>query len=315
LNVLAGVDEAGLGPILGPLVVAGVALSGPEGADAWQLLADVISRERTEKGKVRVADSKKVNQGQRGLQRLEETALAFWGARHGALPADLQSLLETCGVDLAPLQRCPWYEDLRLPLPLRADAGLVELTAARLERALAKAGIELRALAVRPVDVEEFNRWIDATDNKSRAHFRAYARVIAELLAVLPAGSHLVADRCGGLVHYVPSLRRAYPKVRVRVLAEGPALSSYEVATRAGPVRVTFAAQGEDHAFPTALASCIAKYVRELMICLLNRWFEARVPGLRPTAGYYTDGRRFLADVGAIVAQEGFPRRRLIRSR
>ena len=68
-------------------------------------------------------------------------------------------------------------------------------------------------------------------------------------------------------------------------------------------------------AFPTALASCAAKYFRELMLRPLNRWFAERVPGLRPTAGYYSDGRRFLADVGAIVEARGFPRARLIRSR
>lgn len=315
MNVLAGVDEAGLGPILGPLVVAGAALAGPAGTDPWQRLCSVVSRDRTEKGKLRVADSKKVNQGRRGLQHLEETVLGFWGAWRGTLPTDLEDLLHTCGVDTEPLRRCPWYRDLALPLPLRADAGLVELQAHQLGRALAAADIRVERLAVRPVDVEEFNQLIEDTDNKSRAHFQAYSRVIAELLAVLPGGAHLVADRCGGIVHYMPSLRRSYPAATVRVLDESPALSRYEIDTRTGPVRVTFAARGEDHSFPTALASCMAKYVRELMLCLLNRWFEARVPGLRPTAGYYTDGHRFLADIGALIERRDFPRARLIRSR
>lgn len=315
LNVLAGVDEAGLGPILGPLVVAGTAFEGPAGTDPWQRLGTVVSRERTEKGKLRVADSKKVNQGRRGLQRLEETVLGFWGAWRGALPTDLEDLLHTCGVDTEPLRRCPWYHDLALPLPLRADPGLVELQAHQLARALAAADIGIQRLTVRPVDVEEFNRLIEDTDNKSRAHFQAYSRVIAELLALLPGGAHLVADRCGGIVHYLPSLHRAYPAASIRVLDESASLSRYEIGTRTGPVRVSFAARGEDHSFPTALASCIAKYVRELMLCLLNRWFEARVPGLRPTAGYYTDGNRFLADIGELIGQRDFPRARLIRCR
>ena len=46
MNFLAGVDEAGLGPILGPLVVAGVAMSGPEGKDPWQLLGWHVSKGR-----------------------------------------------------------------------------------------------------------------------------------------------------------------------------------------------------------------------------------------------------------------------------
>src|SRR5689334_1316871 len=44
VNILAGVDEAGLGPILGPLVVGGVALAGPAGTDPWQLLRRHVAR-------------------------------------------------------------------------------------------------------------------------------------------------------------------------------------------------------------------------------------------------------------------------------
>jgi hypothetical protein len=48
---------------------------------------------------------------------------------------------------------------------------------------------------------------------------------------------------------------------------------------------------------------------------VLNAWFAARLPGLKPTAGYYVDGHRFLADVEEIVDREQLPRERLIRCR
>ena len=83
----------------------------------------------------------------------------------------------------------------------------------------------------------------------------------------------------------------------------------------AWPVTVTFASRGEDRAFPTALASCMAKYTRELMIHLLNRWFCARVPGLKPTAGYYVDGKRFLRDLSPFVERADVPLSRLVRVR
>ncbi len=80
-------------------------------------------------------------------------------------------------------------------------------------------------------------------------------------------------------------------------------------------IAITFAERGEDRAFPTALASCFAKYLRELMVEVMNRWFCARVPGLLPTAGYWVDGNRFLADLADHLGTLAIPRERLVRVR
>ena len=80
-------------------------------------------------------------------------------------------------------------------------------------------------------------------------------------------------------------------------------------------VKITFAARGEDRSFPTALASCTAKYLREMMMVSLNNWFAERIPNLKRTAGYYVDGNRFLQDVCSLVDQEDFPVDLLVRSR
>ncbi|HEU4418043.1 MAG TPA: hypothetical protein VFT55_03840, partial [Planctomycetota bacterium] len=168
---------------------------------------------------------------------------------------------------------------------------------------------------------EEWNGLIADTDNKSRAHFHAYSEVIGRILLRLPtrfeagASGHLVADRCGGRMHYGADLRRLCPDARVEVVSEEPAVSCYRLLTDAGTVRITFAERGEDRAFPTALASCFAKYLRELMVEVINQWFCARVPGLRPTAGYYVDGHRFLGELEPHLLSNALPRHRLVRVR
>lgn len=321
MNYLAGVDEAGLGPILGPLVVGGVTMAGPEGTAPWRLLQRHVTKLKHVPGKVRVADSKKVKAGPHGLRRLEETALVFWTALHGEPPTSLAAWLTALGHDLEPLRRCPWYEDLALPLPRVADRGWITLTGALIARALQSGGVELLDISVRAVDVEEWNQLIADTDNKSKAHFHAYSEVLGDLVRrLLPRinegdACQLIADRCGGRMRYQRDLAQLCPAAAVEVLIEQPGRSSYRLRQEGREVGVTFAERAEDRAFPTALASCFAKYLRELMVECLNRWFQSRVPDLKPTAGYYVDGRRFLDDVAEQVEALALPTRRLVRVR
>ncbi|MFK7741197.1 MAG: hypothetical protein AB8H80_12835 [Planctomycetota bacterium] len=331
MHYLAGVDEAGLGPILGPLVVGGVSMAGPEGVSPWRVLQRHVTKQGYKKGKIRVADSKKVKSGPHGFQRLEETALVLWAAWTGTLPNTLGEWLQTLGHDLEPLARCPWYQDLDLPLPQAADRDWILLTGEMVARALARADCALFDISARAVDVEEWNGLIAATDNKSRAHFHAYSIVLQRLVAgLMPRiddgdAAHLVADRCGGRAHYRNELQKLFPDAAVSIHEERPGRSSYRIRSGGAgacnstpPVRelmLTFAERAEERAFPTALASCCAKYLRELMVATINRWFAVRIPGLRPTAGYYVDGHRFLVDVEPQIAALDLPRERLIRVR
>ena len=120
----------------------------------------------------------------------------------------------------------------------------------------------------------------------------------------------LVIDRLGGRTHYCELLTKAWPKHKVQILAEGKTLSRYKIGKRC---ELLFAEKGEDRAFPTAAASCIAKYVRELCVDRINAWFTRKLPDLAPTAGYYTDGRRFLKDVASIKGS--YPEGLLVRNR
>jgi len=88
------------------------------------------------------------------------------------------------------------------------------------------------------------------------------------------------------------------------------------VTTDAGTLDLHFLAKGESHHLPIALASMVSKYLRELFMRLLNRFWAERVGDrLVPTAGYYTDGQRFLADIDQALAAMNVDRRLLIRSR
>lgn len=315
MNCLAGVDEAGLGPVLGPLVVAGIAMAGPAGHDPWKLLLDHVTRDRHVKGKVRVADSKRVHQGNHGLERLEETVLTFLTATSDRVPRTLEDLLRLAHCDIDRLKRCPWYANLALPLPLHCDRGEIELRGHLLARTLDANGVRVLGIALRAVDAGEFNELLATTENKGEAHFAAYGDVIARLVRTLPNGAHLVADRAGSRLRYADDMRDLLPEAKIAIVKEEERISIYDVVIGERHVKLTFTVEAEDRAFPTALASCFAKYLRELMLEVLNRWFRARCPGLEPTAGYWVDGHRFLDDIRSLIETPGFPRKLLIRDR
>jgi hypothetical protein len=46
-----------------------------------------------------------------------------------------------------------------------------------------------------------------------------------------------------------------------------------------------------------------------------NAYFGALQPGLRPTAGYVTDGRRWLAEARTALARAGVEEKNLVRER
>ena len=58
-------------------------------------------------------------------------------------------------------------------------------------------------------------------------------------------------------------------------------------------MRLTFQPRAESAHFCTALASMVSKYVRERLMEEFNRFWLERTPGLKPTAGYPGDARRF----------------------
>jgi hypothetical protein len=58
-----------------------------------------------------------------------------------------------------------------------------------------------------------------------------------------------------------------------------------------------------------------AKYVRELHMACLNEWLLREAPGVRATAGYWTDGHRFLRETEAARRRLGVADGVFVRSR
>ena len=319
MAVLVGIDEAGFGPILGPLVVSSSTFSLPHHlleSDLWQILRrSVCDKRKRLAGRLLIADSKKAYSKQKGIKQLERTTLASLRCL-GKEPAMLIELLTLlCPDCLERLSDYPWYRDAG-SYRLSADKADITIASGVLSDDLSSNHIKFLELRSCCLDVAYYNKMASAVKNKARVLFTASCRLIKSAFDNF-AGDDLqiIIDRQGGRVHYRKNLQQMFPDMRLKILKETPANSSYELGADGKRMRLHFAVGADEHFLPTSLASMVSKYLRELLVYNMNRYFAGFHSDLRPTAGYWKDGLRFIEDLKTNIPHLQYDSNQLIRCR
>lgn len=293
--VLAGVDEAGLGPTLGPLATAAAALFVPdawEPGTPWDGLSGAFCRDwRRRETRTGVADSK-ILYRTGGLAALELTVGAFSLVANGrALPE-----VDCGGASGIRLHRC--YSGGLEPFPVGNEAGAFDPAAMSMRLALEKAGAGAAHLAANALYEPLFNHRCDQELNKNQILLIETGRHITALSEKFPDHRiRAVVDKQGGRNEYLPFLTALFPGTWIDTLEEGAERSAYRLRRPGGAMEIAFQAKADRTSFATALASLLAKYVRERAMMELNAWFGRLLPEVRPTAGYPQDARRWLEEV------------------
>jgi hypothetical protein len=304
---VVGIDEAGYGPNLGPLVQAAVALRLPEGDPAgWGALNAVVRRAHEQAdGRLLIDDSKTVyTRG--GFEALERgvTPLTPWSASVGELVR--KACLPRCGAELTAEA---WY-DASEGLPFTATREELETGWERRDGAHYPDGGRLTvAMVASVVPAPRFNRLVDEYGSKGTLLSRGLIELLTELTTSELTNDTdpvlVTCDKHGGRHYYAPLLQEAFPDGWVVAERESPEESRYRVEHLPRSVTITFRPRADGDSMSVALASMLCKYLREVCMRQFNRFWSGHVPGIRPTAGYPTDAQRFYDEIRPAMAQLG----------
>ncbi|MHC4474078.1 MAG: hypothetical protein ACYTEL_00435 [Planctomycetota bacterium] len=319
MAVLVGIDEAGFGPILGPMVVSSTAFSLPDrliNADLWQALRKSVGNQRKHlAGRLLITDSKKAYSKSIGIKHLRRTVLVCLRYLYRE-PATLTELLMMLCPDLLErLQAYPWYENAG-DREISADQADLEIAAGTFKGDLAENRIELLTMRSCCLDVEYYNKMVAAVKNKANVLFTATSVLMKTAFDNFGTdGLQIVVDRQGGRVRYRKNLQRMFGGAELKILRESLKASSYELTSGRKKMRVHFVVGADERYLPVSLASMVSKYLRELMVAGINRYFAGFAKNLQPTAGYWKDGLRFIEDLKAHCPDVPFETSQLIRCR
>ncbi len=321
MAILAGIDEAGYGPLLGPLVVSSAVVSIPEDllkTDLWHALSGAVARGKKHlAGRLLITDSKKAYTRASGPVHLRKTVLASLGCISDQIPETAGQLVAALSPDCSDrLVGYPWYADLAQQ-PLGGNGDDVALASAVLQKTMDANDVRLLNISARCLDVGYFNQMVSAVKNKAGVLFTELCGLIEQAFQYSPSGGMLqvIVDRQGGRINYRQELCRMFPDMQLKILRQDCMTSSYEMHGGGRAMRIHFTVKADDRFLPVALASMTSKYLREVLIEGLNRYFLRHYGRLKPTAGYWQDGNRFIKDLETHLPNLKYDSQMLIRSR
>jgi len=330
--ILIGTDEAGYGPNFGPLLIAATAWRLPEPLDGealYERLSSVISPTmRGAADRVVIGDSKRVYKSGGDWRHLERAVFSMLdvAARSGeatnangriASWRDLWRHLSSESISC--FDQTPWYADFDMPLPTCATADELTSLTESLDRCFSETEIRPVAITARAIFPAEFNRLLAHYGSKGVLLSTETLMLARSLLDRLDSSDDsqsttVICDKHGGRDRYSGLLMSTLDGSFPEAYEEGRQRSRYTIDYGGRPIEFRFQMKGESE-MPVALASLVAKYLRETAMRALNAFWCERIPGLEPTAGYPQDAKRYWVEIESHAADAGIDRAMLWREK
>lgn len=297
-----GIDENGMGPRLGPLVVTSVLARarqvGPRRSGA-KLATSKASGALAE----RIGDSKKlVAFGDSALGEAWARAIAARTATAAGLAASAPPRTPT---DLLAAVTLDPYASLQAPCPshhvdlcwgsegerFTADEASVAACAKDLDR-LEAGGLDVLRVRVGIVCVRRLNDAVDAGLSRFDVDLHTMERLALAARADAGADIYALCGKVGGIDFYGDRFGHLGGRLRA-ILCEGRARSEYQIP---GVGRLAFVRDADDTHLIVGLASLVGKWARDHLMRRIVRWHRARAPEAPEASGYHDPvSSRFIA--------------------
>lgn len=276
---VVGVDENGLGPRLGPLLATAIGIE-TEVYDNKALRALGIE--------LGIDDSKRVS-GFGRMAHAEGLALAIVESLVGQMPQTSDEMFAALSLDsVESLQApCPteafaqcWRQSTILALP--AFGGNVDNGRSMLG-ALHDKGITLWSCRSVVVCAGVLNRHALQGNNRLRVNLTMFERLLQQARHESKTDLHAICGMVGGIRCY-PNYVRHFDRADLQPLSVVKGHSSYQIP---GFGELHFKVDADRDHLPVALASMVGKYLRELSMLRLQRFYAEHDPSLPVVSGYH----------------------------
>ncbi|MFW6324217.1 MAG: hypothetical protein ACOC0U_04060, partial [Desulfovibrionales bacterium] len=210
----------------------------------------------------------------------------------------------------------PWYIDRSggPDIPVRFEKKSLARSCARMARLQEKTGVQLEDAGAAVIFEDRFNRLVGQTGTKSGCAWRFVASHLESIWERWGVHNPLVViDRQGGRKNYESQIEEAFPKADVSIVQKTFSASEYTVLQGNRRMRIRVQIDSESSHFPAAFASMTAKYLRELFLLRFHAFFSERAPEVKPTYGYFGDGKRFLTEIRPLLNRLSIDESLLVR--
>ncbi len=301
--IIAGIDEAGLGPKLGPLVVSATVFRVTEPlagtASLWDIYSQATTKTRDRKdSRLLVTDSKIAYTG-KNIHPLKNTVLNFTAALHrSAEITSINDLLQLlCDNNEIPeIMLSPWFKDLKHKI---SDSDNIKLDNDHIQSLTAASGAEVLQLRSTVQTAAMLNNLFSQNLNKSEVLLQQSGKHIRQIIETFTGEPlRITVDKQGGKTYYAAYLSDLLAGKWIEPVRETAESSLYKIGTEQ---YIEFIPKADQREFTVALASMFSKFLRELLMAEFNTFFITRKPALKPTAGYPEDARRFIDELTELL--------------